>query len=303
MHRLTHDPQAVPWDARSNSPPPRPRPTPLCRIVAHCAYGRFEWSCCRCRRRAWRRCFCRLVERAHADHWRARCRCARGYSLTWTRTCTCTCTHGVSHTPLSQSTSVPSHPHSHVPLPSAVRGCAAAGIARFLGDAGSAHAYAVGPSESELASDLKVRRFRRLNLCVHASRAAPSASCLVSSTPSVRGSNFALLCVQGASAAAPSRAAVAVATTATEPHGGTQTVPMLVDSGIISPPLPRPRPKPRPLVPAPRSDLSFRGPGACFTHTWRALRVRVYLPVAVATVLRGRGGRNSLLQGLALRVW
>ena len=35
--------------------PPRPRPTPLCRIVAHCAHGRFEWSRCRCRRRAWRK--------------------------------------------------------------------------------------------------------------------------------------------------------------------------------------------------------------------------------------------------------
>ena len=162
MHRLTHDPQAVPWDARSNSPPPRPRPTPLCRIVAHCAYGRFEWSCCRCRRRAWRRCFCRLVERAHADHWRARCRCARGYSLTWTRTCTCTCTHGVSHTPLSQSTSVPSHPHSHVPLLSAVRGCAAAGIPRF-----------------ELASDSQVRRSWRLNTAL--TTAGPRHMLLVSS--------------------------------------------------------------------------------------------------------------------------
>ena len=94
-----------------------------------------------------------------------------------------------SHTPLSQSTSVPSHPHSHVPLPSAVRGCAAAGIPRF-----------------ELASDSQVRRSWRLNTAL--TTAGPRHMLLVSSRSACLSLVYQIslsLCVQGASAGAPSR--------------------------------------------------------------------------------------------------
>lgn len=97
--------------------------------------------------------------------------------------------HIRTHTPLSQSTSVPSHPHSHVPLLSAVRGCAAAGIPRF-----------------ELASDSQVRRSWRLSTAL--TTAGPRHMLLVSSRSACLSLVYQTslsLCVQGASAGAPSR--------------------------------------------------------------------------------------------------
>ena len=132
---------------------------------------------------------------------------------------------------MSQSTSVPSHPHSHVPLLSAVRGCAAAGIPRF-----------------ELASDSQVRRSWRLSTAL--TTAGPRHMLLVSSRSACLSLVYQIslsLCVQGASAGAPSRS-IAGADTAhlagnsTPPqaqallhtfHARVLSIPIVVRAGLV----------------------------------------------------------------------
>ena len=126
---------------------------------------------------------------------------------------------------------MPSHPHSHVPLLSAVRGCAAAGIPRF-----------------ELASDSQVRRSWRLSTAL--TTAGPRHMLLVSSRSACLSLVYQIslsLCVQGASAGAPSRS-IAGADTAhlagnsTPPqaqallhtfHARVLSIPIVVRAGLV----------------------------------------------------------------------